>query len=132
MSAEFFHVKPVSESLQTLFEHWQPSPEIETIDTFSAVSRITAQSIHSPLQIPPFRKSTVDGYAVIAKDTFGASQTLPTYLTLRGELHMGEVPTLDVATGETLLIHTGGMMMLASTSLPSTTTSSPIEVYGPT
>ncbi|MYD10315.1 MAG: molybdopterin molybdenumtransferase MoeA [Chloroflexi bacterium] len=109
-SPEFFQVMPVSDALRHLETHWQPGPQIETITTADALDRVLAAPIASPEQVPAFRKSTVDGYALRAADTFGASQSLPAFLTVGGELAMGEAPALDVGAGEALLIHTGGML----------------------
>ena len=52
----------------------------------------------------------MDGYAVRAKDTFGASQSLPAYLKLTGSVEMGKEATQSIATGETIRISTGGML----------------------
>jgi molybdopterin molybdotransferase len=52
----------------------------------------------------------MDGYAVRAADTFGASQSLPSYLTLVGHVAMGVEPTVEVAPGQTVEIHTGAML----------------------
>ena len=109
-SPEFFQVVPVDDALRQLEAHWRPEPQSETIATADALDRILARDIASPEQVPAFRKSTVDGYAVKASDTFGASQSLPAFLTVGGELNMGEAPALDIGAGEALLIHTGGML----------------------
>ena len=109
-SPEFFQVMPVSDALRQLEAQWRPAPQAETIATADALYRILAADIASPEQVPAFRKSTVDGYALRAADTFGASQSLPAFLTVGGELAMGEAPALDVGAGEALLIHTGGML----------------------
>ena len=109
-SPEFFQVMPVSDALALIEAHWQPQPRAETIATADALDRVLAADLHSPEEVPAFRKSTVDGYAVRAADTFGASQALPAFLTVRGELKMGEAPQLTVGVGEALLIHTGGML----------------------
>ena len=109
-SPEFFQVTPVGDALRRLDAHWRPSPQSETIATADALDRILASDIASPEQVPAFRKSTVDGYALRAADTFGASQSLPAFLQVGGELTMGEAPALDVGVGEALLIHTGGML----------------------
>ncbi len=113
-SPEFFQVTPVSDALQLLDAHWRPEPPAETIATADALDRILASDITSPEQVPAFRKSTVDGYALRASDTFGASQSLPAFLTVAGELPMGEAPALDVGAGEALLIHTGGMLPVSA------------------
>jgi molybdopterin molybdotransferase len=52
----------------------------------------------------------VDGYAVRASDSFGASESLPGYLTLIGEIPMGAPADLSLAAGQCVLIHTGGML----------------------
>lgn len=52
----------------------------------------------------------MDGYAVKAADTHGASDALPAYLTLVGHVNMGEVPDVTVGDGETVVIHTGAMI----------------------
>ena len=109
-SPEFFQVTPVADALNLLGAHWQPQPKHEPSATADALGRILAADIRSPEQVPAFRKSAVDGYAVRAADTFGASQALPAFLAVRGELKMGEVPQDDIGAGEALLIHTGGML----------------------
>ncbi len=107
---EFFQVMPVADALALLDSRWQPPPLAETIATAAALDRALAADLRSPEQVPAFRKSTVDGYAVRAADTFGASQSLPAFLRLRGELTMGEAPQDDIDAGDALLIHTGGML----------------------
>ncbi len=108
-SPEFFQVAPVAEALKQLNSHWQPAPRTLSVATAEALGRILAADIHAPEAVPAFRKSTVDGYAVIASDSFGASQALPAFLAVRGELIMGEAATDDIDAGETLQIHTGGI-----------------------
>jgi molybdopterin molybdotransferase len=110
-SPEFFHVKPVADALQQLNAHWESQPQIETIETYSSVNRILAQDIYAPSQIPAFRKSTMDGYAVVAKNTFGASQALPSYFKVAGEIKMGDdAEGLPMRQHEAIRIHTGGML----------------------
>ena len=109
-SPEFFQVLPVADALALLDSRWQPQPHAESIATAAALDRVLAADVHSPEQVPAFRKSTVDGYAVRGSDTFGASQSLPAFLRLRGELNMGEAPQDDIGVGDALLIHTGGML----------------------
>ena len=113
-SPEFFQVTPVADALHLLDAHWGPQAAHESIATEDALARIVAADIHSPEQVPAFRKSTVDGYAVKASDTFGATQALPAFLEVRGELKMGEVPQVDIDGGEALLIHTGGMLPISA------------------
>src|SRR4030095_16871947 len=66
--------------------------------------------IIAPHPLPDFRRSTVDGYAVRASDTHGASDSLPAYLNLIGEVPMGDASTFEIRSGQCALIHTGGML----------------------
>jgi molybdopterin molybdotransferase len=74
------------------------------------VGRVLAEDATSSQVLPDFRRSTMDGYAVQARDTFGASGTLPAYLTLIGEVSMGRVADLKVEPSTTAIVHTGGMV----------------------
>lgn len=84
--------------------------ETETLPAAAALGRVTASDLTAPHPLPAFPRSTVDGYAVRARDTFGASESLPAYLKLIGEAPMGAVPGFEVGPGECALIHTGGMI----------------------
>jgi molybdopterin molybdotransferase len=64
----------------------------------------------SPADLPAFRRSTADGYAVRAADTYGAGESLPAYLSVIGEARMGEVPGVALGSGQAMLIHTGAML----------------------
>ncbi len=88
----------------------KPIERIERISVFEANGRVSAENILSEVALPNFRKSTVDGYAVRAKDVAGASASLPAYLHCVGEIHMGEEATLQLNTEECVIIHTGGML----------------------
>ncbi len=108
---EFLTLLPPSESLDKLLRNLpDPQPATETIDTAAALGRITATDLRAPHPLPEFPRSTVDGFAVKAADTFGASDSLPAYLNLIGECPMGAVPDLEIHPTETAIIHTGGML----------------------
>jgi len=107
---EFLELLPPPEALQVLFTHLQPRPAAEIVSTEHALGRVTAGDVFSPHPLPAFPRSTVDGYAVRAADVYGASDSLPAYLQLAGELPMGAAPTLDLRPGQCALIHTGGML----------------------
>ena len=109
-SPEFFQVLPVAEALNLLERQWQPQPAPEAIATADSLDRVLATDIRSPEAVPAFRKSTVDGYALRAADSFGATQSLPAFLDVIGEIKMGEVPQRDIGPGQCLAIHTGGML----------------------
>jgi molybdopterin molybdotransferase len=74
------------------------------------LGRILAEDILAPHPLPEFKRTTVDGYAVRPRDTFGASDSLPAYLTLIGEVPMGDAPAFELQPGQCALIHTGGML----------------------
>ncbi|MFC1845233.1 gephyrin-like molybdotransferase Glp [Thermodesulfobacteriota bacterium] len=75
-----------------------------------ALGRICAEDILSPENLPPYPRSTMDGYAVRAKDTFGASEKLPAYLEISGEVIMGQFPTEGPQPGACHAIATGGIL----------------------
>ncbi|MBN1679073.1 MAG: molybdopterin molybdotransferase MoeA [Anaerolineae bacterium] len=107
---EFFNVLPPDEARARWLpriSHRVPDERIHTVD---GLGRVTANPVTSPEALPAFRRSTVDGYAARAADTFGASSSLPAYLTLAGEILMGQAPALDINPAEAALIHTGGML----------------------
>ena len=86
---EFLKLIPVQQALQILLARMVVNVIPERIGVLAALGRVTAASIFSPIPLPQFQRSTVDGYAVRATDTFGASESLPTYLRVIGEIPMG-------------------------------------------
>jgi len=86
------------------------SLQTETVDLPDALGRVTAEDIIAPEDLPPCDRSTMDGYAVISSDTYGASQSLPGYLNITGEVLMGTPPTGAVSRGSCFKIPTGGLM----------------------
>jgi molybdopterin molybdotransferase len=107
---EFLKLIPIQQAQKILLSHMEVIVSKERVKTSDALGRVTAEPIHSPIPLPPFARSTVDGYAVRAADTFGASESLPAYLRLVGEVNMGGIPGFDIQQGETGVIHTGGML----------------------
>ena len=84
-------------------------PEIVRID--AALGRVLADDIVSPVDVPSFDRSNVDGFAVVAEDTFGASEEVPRSVQLcEEEIHTGIVPTTVIHPGRAVLIATGGMV----------------------
>ena len=84
--------------------------EAEGVPLDAAFGRILAEPFPAPEDLPGFDRSTMDGYAVRAKDVFGASEGLPALLYLVGECPMGQTPELSIAAGEAARIWTGGML----------------------
>ena len=108
MVQTFFRVVTPQEALRLLL---QVSPvTTERVPTVRARGRVLAEDLYSAVDLPHFHRAAMDGYAVKAKDTFGASQSLPAYLKLAGVMEMGKEAARPVATGEAIRISTGGMM----------------------
>ena len=108
---EFLELVPPGEALALLLNHIPASKKgSQCIPTAEALGRVTAAPVISPEPLPAFPRSTVDGFAVRASDTFGASESLPLYLNLAGEVAMGQAPQFSLAPFQAALIHTGGML----------------------
>jgi len=75
-----------------------------------ARGRVVSEAIVSPEDLPGFNRSTMDGFAVKASDTFGATETSPAYLEVSGEILMGQVPEMRLNQGHAIRIATGGML----------------------
>jgi molybdopterin molybdotransferase len=82
--------------------------ETEKIDIELAAGRIISSDVLAQEDIPGFVRSSVDGYAVISSDTFGASESMPVQLRIIGSVRMGEKPEFSFATGQAVYVPTGG------------------------
>lgn len=80
----------------------------EKVDILSSVGRVLSKDIISKENVPDFNRSTVDGYAVLAESTFGCSESIPAILDFKGQVLMGESPTMTVGKGECVYVPTGG------------------------
>lgn len=107
---EFLTLLPPDSAREKLLAELTPLNRSTVIETSTALGRVTAEDILAPHPLPEFPRSTVDGYAVKARDTFGASDNLPGYLKLIGEVPMGAAPAFTVESGQCAIIHTGGML----------------------
>ena len=108
MKVGFFEVK-TREEVWGEFERFQLL-DTEEVVLSHAFYRVLAESIVANEDLPAFTRSTVDGYAVRARDTFGASERLPSLLEIIGEVDMGETPAFEVIRGKSARIPTGGML----------------------
>jgi molybdopterin molybdotransferase len=108
MAQKFFQVLTPRDALERLLQ--VPPVGTERIQSSGARGRVLAEELYSGVDLPHFHRAAMDGYAVKAKDTFGASQSLPAYLKLAGVVEMGKEAAQSVATGEAFRISTGGMM----------------------
>ena len=85
-------------------------PETEKVNIDSALFRVLSEDIVSAEDIPAFDRTTVDGYAVCAADTFGAGNAIPAQLEIVGEIKMGEAADFTLKRGQCAKISTGGML----------------------
>lgn len=83
---------------------------VEVVAAAEALGRVLAEGARSPGPVPHFARSVVDGYAVRAADTAGASAGLPSYLEVVGRVQMGRPPDAVVGPGQAVEVPTGGMM----------------------
>jgi molybdenum cofactor synthesis domain-containing protein len=98
----------LEEAKQIIQERLRPRPlAIEEIPLLKASNRVLAQDITADRDIPPFDRSTVDGYAVRAQDTFGAEENRPISLRAHGAVRVGETPRIVVRKKEAAEIVTG-------------------------
>lgn len=114
---DFFDVKSVTEArrilLTSLFDRagsGPPAPRREEVDLLQALGRVLAEDVVSPEDVPPYTRSTVDGYAVRAADTHGATEALPGILSLVEDIPMGALPTRALKPGQCSRIPTGGAL----------------------
>ena len=107
---EFFNVVPPDEALATLLDRLDVSVRSEVVQTAQALGRVTAEDTVSPEDMPPYPRSTMDGYSVRARDTFGASESLPAFCDVVGEVAMGSQPQVSLSTGQAAVAYTGGML----------------------
>ncbi|MDT7710200.1 MAG: molybdopterin molybdotransferase, partial [Pseudonocardiales bacterium] len=105
---EFFTARTVSEVLSG----FRPARRtaVETVPLAEALHRVPAAATLSPAPLPGFAKSTVDGFALRAADTYGASEGLPSYLDLVGAVRMGRAPDVTVPAGGCVAMPTGGVL----------------------
>ena len=82
----------------------------EPVPLDQAAGRTLAGDLAAPHDLPGFDRATMDGYAVIGRDTFGAGESSPAYLTLAGEVLMGQAPGFTLEPGQCAHIGTGGML----------------------
>jgi molybdopterin molybdotransferase len=104
----FFTVKTIEEVLEIL-RIFSPVGD-KKVSLEDALGHVTSREITSPEDLPGFYRSSMDGYAVTAKDTFGATESLPVFLEVTGEVLMGESSSVEGAQGKTIRISTGGML----------------------
>lgn len=108
---EFFQCTTLAKSQELILESLS---EIvigsEQIRLIHGLGRVVAEDIRAPEDLPPFSRSTVDGFAVRSADTFGASEMSPALFHIIGEVTMGQETVFELLPGQAVAIPTGGML----------------------
>ncbi len=101
----------VADALGLILKNTPQTPRpVEEVSLEDAYGRVLAKDMLAPEDMPGFDRSTVDGYALKASDTFGATETSPSYLNVTHEILMGQEPDFELAPGNAAKIATGGML----------------------
>ncbi len=109
---EFFRLRTREEVL-ALHTRFAPVGT-EEVELAGAVGRVLAVAVAASEAVPGFLRATMDGYAVAARDTFGASVGAPQYLEIKGEVAMGVEPKRGIGPGEALRVPTGAMLPIGA------------------
>jgi putative molybdopterin biosynthesis protein len=104
---KFLKIKTISEAKKALEDHFSLTPMIESIDVRSGLQRVLANDLSATLDVPPFDRSKMDGYAVLAQDTFTADENTPIHLKKIGSIAAGDSKTASVKKGCAVMIATG-------------------------
>jgi len=105
------NVKSFNEALEIIRANFlRIDTGVETVFLNDAVGRILAKDMSAREDNPPFTRSALDGYAVRAADTFGASESVPAMLTYAGEVPMKQRPKSDLNAGQAIYVPTGGCL----------------------
>lgn len=107
---EFFNVLAPQAAFEAIKPMLRVNIEVDVVPTSDALGRVTAEDFRSPEDLPAFARSTMDGYSVRSRDTFGASEGLPAYLDLVGEVPMGAESNVRLGVGQAAIAYTGGML----------------------
>jgi len=106
----FLHLISPQQKLQDILKNFRRINTTEKLHIYTATARVVAEDIYANENIPPLPRSTVDGYAVIAEDTTGATEATPALLKLVGRLEIGKIPDIEIHPGECAYIPTGGIL----------------------
>ncbi len=101
---------PLEEALAAVMESVRPVERVERVGLAEASGRVVAERVASAIDVPPFNRAAMDGYAVVAEDTFGAGRYEPRVLRCTETVYTGQVPSKHVTRGECIEIATGAPM----------------------
>lgn len=108
---ELFKVVSVEEAKEIISNSFEFEIGSEKVSILESTDRICFEDVKAKCNIPEFKRSTVDGFAVNSRDVFGANEAVPSILLLKGEVLMGKLPPTNIeGGGECLYVPTGGML----------------------
>lgn len=109
---ELFQVRTVQDARELLGKHITATLPVEQVPLLEALGRRLSRDLSAVDAVPGFDRSTMDGFAVRARDTFGATESLPAYLDVTGEVFMGRDSSAagKLNAGQAWRIPTGGML----------------------
>jgi len=105
----FLEVVSVAEAVEAV-RRIAPPLGYEDVPLEDALHRVLAKDVHADIDIPGFDRSTVDGYAVAATETTGASEAIPAMLQCRGRVGMGSADAGSISPGSCRYVPTGGAL----------------------
>ncbi len=103
----FKETQKVDNALDKTIDNLRTDLKSESVSLEDALGRILVKDLESPSDIPPHDKSAMDGYAIIAKNTFGASINNPVILEISGKVMLGDQDTPNVRDEKAVVVYTG-------------------------
>lgn len=107
MQKEFHDVVSIEEAERRLYAHFKAVPRAEEVPLEKALGRVVANTIIAPIDVPPFDRASMDGYAVVASDTFYADEEHPAEVGLIGYIRAGDRKKISIEKGKCAGIATG-------------------------
>ncbi|KEI89755.1 molybdopterin biosynthesis protein MoeA [Clostridium botulinum A2B3 87] len=115
---DLFNVVSIKEAKDLIEKNFNVKPIKEEVELLNSIDRVIYEDIVSQINVPNFRRSTVDGYAVNSKDIAGASESMPAMMNYKGEVLMGKIPEVNMDfPGDCVYVPTGGMIPEGSDSV---------------
>ena len=107
----FFNVMTVDEASGEILKRFKEFQfKKEEVALLDSLNRVLGEDIYSDIDVPEFDRSTVDGYAILSRDSYGATDSIPTILDIVGEVLMGEEAKGEISSGQAMYVPTGGMI----------------------
>jgi molybdopterin molybdotransferase len=106
----FSSLVSLEEAKSAILENAEPVLEQENVPIENAGGRVIAEDIKAEIEVPPFARSAMDGFAVIAEDTYGAGEFAPKPLKVVGVVRAGDGPSVSISKGEAVEVATGAVL----------------------